>query len=61
MGAPSRSLRLEKLHRSLHLLSRSGEYSCGELNEEIGSKGQQYQCDMDFFMVTSHWPHSISM
>src|SRR6266850_913690 len=24
-----RSLRLEKLHRSLHILSRSGEHSCG--------------------------------
>src|SRR5216683_2125633 len=36
-----RSLRLEKLHRSLHILSRSGEHSCGKLNQKIGSKGQQ--------------------
>src|SRR5882762_6731184 len=38
-----RSLRLEKLHRSLHILSRSGEHSCGGLNQKISSKGQQYQ------------------
>src|SRR5882724_6085189 len=38
-------LRLEKLHRSLHILSRSGEHSCGGLNQKIGSKGQQHQCE----------------
>src|ERR1700738_776909 len=37
------SLRLEKLHRNLHILSRSGEHSCGGLNQKIGSQGPQYQ------------------
>src|ERR1700694_3926033 len=39
------SLRLEKLHHSLHILSRSGEYSCGGLHQKIGSNDQQYQCE----------------
>src|SRR5216684_1384754 len=40
-----RSLRLEKLHRSLHILSRSSEHSGGELNQKNGSEGQQQQCE----------------
>src|SRR6266849_5610264 len=40
-----RSLRLEKLHRSLHILSRSGEHSCGKLNQKICSKVKQHQCE----------------
>src|SRR5260221_14772401 len=36
-----RGLRLEKLHRDLYILSRSGEHACGELNRKIGSEGQQ--------------------
>src|SRR6267378_5335493 len=38
-----RSLRLEKLHRSLHILRRSGDHSRGGLNQKISSEGQQYQ------------------
>src|ERR1700730_16034414 len=48
------SLRLEKLHRNLHILSRSGEHSCGGLNQKIGSKGQQYQYELD--LLHGHLP-----